>query len=297
MKRAVEFYSEGFKLCGDIYVPNDIPTGERRSGILLCHGYTGVKDLYLPDNARVLNEAGYVVMTFDYKGWGESEGKSPNRLAPHSRVADVQAAMTFLGLQPEVNEDNIGIYGTSYGGATVSWVGAIDQRAKCIVSVVGIGHGARWMSRVRRMDEWFDLLDLSKADREQRALTGKSEMVERADILLPDRQSAELAAAARKDNPAAVGTIPVEYVDDTIGFNPEWIVDQISPRPILFITSLDDRLVPPEESEQLYKHAGEPKKLVVLEGVGHYEVYVEPAFSEVMKETLDWYQTYLPAKG
>ena len=297
MKRAVEFYSEGFKLCGDIYVPNDLPAGEKRSGILLCHGYTGVKDLYLPDNARVLNEAGYVVMTFDYKGWGESEGKSPNRLAPHSRVADVQAAMTFLGLQPEVNEDNIGIYGTSYGGATVSWVGAIDQRAKCIVSVVGIGHGARWMSRVRRMDEWFDLLDRSKADREQRALTGKSEMVERADILLPDRQSAELAAAARKDNPAAVGTIPVEYVDDTIGFNPEWIVNQISPRPILFITSLDDRLVPPEESEKLYEHAGEPKKLVVLNGVGHYEVYAEPAFSEVMKETLDWYQTYLPAKG
>ena len=297
MKRAVEFYSEGFKLSGDIYVPNDLPTGERRSGILLCHGYTGVKDLYLPDNARVLNEAGYVVMTFDYKGWGESEGKSPNRLAPHSRVADVQAAMTFLGLQPEVNEDNIGIYGTSNGGATVSWVGAIDQRAKCIVSVVGIGHGARWMSRVRRMDEWFDLLERSKADREQRALTGKSEMVERADILLPDRQSAELAAAARKDNPAAVGTIPVEYVDDTIGFNPEWIVDQISPRPILFITSLDDGLVPPEESEKLYEHAGEPKKLVVLKGVGHYEVYAEPAFSEVMKETLDWYQTYLPAKG
>ena len=296
MKRAVEFYSEGFKLSGDIYVPNDLPTGERRSGILLCHGYTGVKDLYLPDNARVLNEAGYVVMTFDYKGWGESEGKSPNRLAPHSRVADVQAAMTFLGLQAEVNEDNIGIYGTSYGGATVSWVGAIDQRAKCIVSVVGIGHGARWMSRVRRMDEWFDLLDRSKADREQRALTGKSEMVERADILLPDRQSAELAAAARKDNPAAVGTIPVEYVDDTIGFNPEWIVNQISPRPILFITSLDDRLVPPEESEKLYEHAGEPKKLVVLKGVGHYEVYAEPAFSEVMKETLDWYQTYLPAR-
>ena len=265
--------------------------------MLLCHGYTGVKDLYLPDNARVLNEAGYVVMTFDYKGWGNSEGVSPNRLAPYSRVADVQAAMTYLGLQPEVNEDSIGIYGTSYGGATVSWVGAIDQRAKCIVSVVGIGHGARWMSRVRRMDEWFDLLEHSKTDREQRALTGKSEMVERADILLPDRQSAELAAAARKNNPAAVGTIPVEYVDDTIGFNPEWVVGQISPRPILFITSNDDRLVPQEESEQLYAHAGEPKKLVVLNGAGHYQVYAEPHFSEVMKETLAWYQKYLPAKG
>ena len=297
MKRAVEFYSEGFKLCGDVYLPDGLASDETRSAVLLCHGYTGVKDLYLPDNARVLNEAGYVVMTFDYKGWGDSEGVSPNRLVPYSRVADVQAAMTFLGLQTEVNENSIGIYGTSYGGAIVSWVGAVDPRAKCIVSVVGIGHGARWMSRVRRMDEWFDLLERSKSDREQRALTGRSEMVDRAEILLPDRQSAELAAAARRNNPAAVGTIPVEYVDDTIGFNPEWIVGRISPRPILFITSDDDRLVPQEESEQLYAHAGEPKKLVVLNGVGHYEVYIEPAFSQVMDETIAWYQKYLPAKG
>ena len=297
MKRAVEFYSEGFKLCGDVYTPDGLGPGEQRAGVLLCHGYTGVKDLYLPDNARVLNEAGYVVMTFDYKGWGESEGKSPHRLAPYSRVADVQAAMTFLGVQPEVDEERIGIYGTSYGGATVSWVGAIDPRAKCVVSVVGIGHGARWMSRVRRMDEWFDLLERSAEDRTQRALTGKSDMVERSDILLPDRQSAALAAAARAKNPAAVGTIPLEYVDDTLGFNPEWIVGRISPRPILFITSSDDRLVPPEESEQLYAHAGEPKKLVTLKGFGHYEVYAEPAFSEVMKHTLEWYREYLPARG
>ena len=295
MKRAVEFYSEGFKLCGDVYTPDDLQSGEQRAAVLLCHGYTGVKDLYLPDNARVLNEAGYVVMTFDYKGWGDSEG-SRSRLAPYSRVMDVQAAMTFLGLQPEVDAERIGLYGTSYGGATVSWVGAVDARAKCIVSVVGIGNGARWMSRVRRVDEWFDLLERSEQDRNKRATTGKSEMVDRSEILLPDRQSAELAAAARRGNPAAVGTIPLEYVDDTIGFNPEWIVDRISPRPILFITSDNDRLVLPEESEQLYAHAKEPKKLVVLKDCGHYEVYAEPAFSEVMAATLEWYAQYLPAR-
>ena len=292
MKRAVEFYSEGFKLVGDIYVPDGLPSGEQRAAVLLCHGYTGVKDLYLPDNAKTLHGAGYVVMTFDYKGWGESEG-TRSRLAPYSRVADVQAAMTYLGMQPEADADRIGLYGTSYGGATVSWTGAVDQRAKCIVSVVGIGHGARWMSRVRRVDEWFDLQERSKEDREKRASTGESEYVDRSEILLPDRQSAELAAAARRNNPAAVGTIPLEYVDDTIGFNPEWIVDKISPRPILFITSDNDRLVLPEESEQLYAHAGDPKKLVVLKGYGHYEVYSEPAFSEVMAATLEWYGVYL----
>ncbi len=295
MKREIEFYSEGFKLCGDVYVPDGLAPGEQRSAVLLCHGYTGVKDLYLPDNARALNEAGYVAMTFDYKGWGGSEG-SRSRLAPYSRVMDVQAAMTILGIQPEVDSGAIGLYGTSYGGATVSWVGAVDPRAKCIVSVVGIGHGARWMSRVRRVDEWYDLQERSQHDREQRAATGQSEMVERSEILLPDRQSAKLAEEARRHNPAAVSTIPMEYVDDTIGFNPEWIVGKISPRPILFITTDDDRLVLPEESEQLYAHAGEPKKLVVLKGYGHYEVYVEPAFSEVMAETLGWFGEYMPAR-
>ena len=152
------------------------------------------------------------------------------------------------------------------------------------------------MSRVRRVDEWLDLLERSQNDRKKRATTGESEFVDRSEILLPDRQSAELAAAARRNNPAAVSTIPLEYVDDTIGFNPEWIVDKISPRPILFITSDDDRLVLPEESEQLYAHAKEPKKLVVLKGRGHYEVYAEPAFSEVMKATLDWYGQYLPPR-
>jgi dipeptidyl aminopeptidase/acylaminoacyl peptidase len=294
-KKAVGFYSEGFRLVGDVYAPDDASASDRRAGIVLCHGYTGVKDMYLPDNARVLVEAGYVVLTFDYKGWGDSEG-ARSRLAPYSRVADVQAALTYIGTLPEVDPDRLGIYGTSYGGATVVWTGAIDARVKCVVSVVGIGDGTRWMRSVRRPDEFHDLLERSGQDRVKRTLEGKSEFVKREEILLPDRQSAELAAAARRNNPAAVGTIPLEYVAETLEFSPEWIVDRIAPRPVLFITTDDDRLVPPGESRQLYARAGEPKKLVVLEGYGHYEVYLEPAFSEVMRETLAWYQRYLPAR-
>jgi dipeptidyl aminopeptidase/acylaminoacyl peptidase len=295
MKQAISFYSEGVRLVGDVYHPDGARPGERRAGIVLCHGYTGVKDLYLPDNARVLNEAGYVVLTFDYKGWGDSAGPR-SRLAPYSRVADVQAALTYLGTLPGVDPERLGIYGTSYGGATVVWVGAIDPRAQCVVSVVGIGNGARWMRSVRRPDEWHDLLDRSARDRVRRALEGESELVSREEILLPDRQSAELAAAARRNNPAAVGAIPLEYVEHTIQFNPEWVVDRIAPRPVLFITTDDDRLVPPEESYQLYARAGEPKKLVVLRGYGHYQVYAEPAFSEVMHAAVDWYRQHLPPR-
>jgi fermentation-respiration switch protein FrsA (DUF1100 family) len=74
------------------------------------------------------------------------------------------------------------------------------------------------------------------------------------------------------------------------------VVDKIAPRPVLFITTDDDRLVPPDESLQLYARAGEPKKLVVLKGYGHYEVYTDPAFSEVMKATVAWFRQHLPPR-
>jgi fermentation-respiration switch protein FrsA (DUF1100 family) len=134
------------------------------------------------------------------------------------------------------------------------------------------------------------------ADRRKRALTGVSELAERNEILLPDRQSAELGAAARRNNPLAVTQVPLEFVDDTLGFNPEWVVDRIAPRPVLFITADDDRLVPPQESEAMYARASEPKKLVVLKGVGHYEVYGGEPFRQVMNETLAWYRAHLPAR-
>ncbi len=290
----VSFYSEGVKLAGDLFLPDNLAAGEKRAGILLCHGYTGVRNLYLPDTARALTEAGYVVLTFDYKGWGDSEG-SPNRLAPYGRVLDSQAALTFLGAQDMVDAGRLGIYGTSYGGATVVWTAAVDPRVKCVVSVVGVGHGRRWMRSVRHPDEFADLLALAEEDRVRRVMTGQSKFVERTDILLPDRQSAALAAAARAGNPGAVSQIPLEFIDDTLGFHPEWVVDKIAPRPVLFITTDDDRLVPPDESEALYAKAGEPKKLVVLPGWGHYEVYTGEAFRQVIAPTIAWYREHLPA--
>ncbi len=152
------------------------------------------------------------------------------------------------------------------------------------------------MRSVRRPDEWADLLARAKADRARRALEGQSELAERAEILALDRQSAALAAEARKANPNALNTLPMEYVDETLGFNPEWVVDKIAPRPVLFVTTDDDRVVPAGETEAMYAKCGEPKKLVVLEGVGHYQVYAEPAFSALMAEVVPWYQKYIPAR-
>ena len=57
-RQTISFYSEGAKLAGDLFLPDGSGADDRRAGIVLCHGYTGVKDLYLPDNAEWLRQAG-----------------------------------------------------------------------------------------------------------------------------------------------------------------------------------------------------------------------------------------------
>jgi hypothetical protein len=36
--------------------------------------------------------------------------------------------------------------------------------------------------------------------------------------------------------------------------------------------------------------------MVTLPGVGHYEVYVPPAFDGVMRETVPWFKEHLPVR-
>ena len=48
MKRTVEFYSEGHKLAGDLYLPDDLPQDQKQPGVVLCGGYAGVKEYQRP---------------------------------------------------------------------------------------------------------------------------------------------------------------------------------------------------------------------------------------------------------
>ena len=78
MSQPVNFYSEGFKLFGDIYLPTKLGKPEKRPGIVLCHDHIGVRHLYLPQEiAHAFTSAGYVVLTFDYKGWAIAKDRKP----------------------------------------------------------------------------------------------------------------------------------------------------------------------------------------------------------------------------
>ncbi len=291
MRETFNFYSEGEKLSGHVYLP-DGASKAPYPGIVLCGGYTGIKEVYAPDFAHKLNMAGYACIAFDYKGWGCSEGP-PNRLDPHGRVSDAFAATTVLASHKGVDSGRIGVLGWSYGGATAIWLAAVDQRIRCVTSVASIGHGRRWMESVREMDEINALHKRANKDRLSRTFKGISETVDAPDILHMGSREKELWAQARSDSSIEPRPLPLEFIDETMVFHPEWVVDKISPRPILFIGAELDGVTPMEETHSLYAGANEPKKLVIIPDCGHFDIYSGSPFNTVCLESIDWFSDNL----
>lgn len=295
MAERVTFHSDGIQLAGYVYRPGGLAQGERRSAVLLCHGFGAHQERYLPDIANHLSARGYVVMTFDYRGFGESEGPRW-RLIPLEQIADIRNALTFLQLQDSVLPSSVGLYGTSFGGANVVYAAAIDQRVKCVVSVVGVGNGERWLRSLRRSYEWAELLRQLEEDWKERVLTGQSRMVDRLELMLTDPETAAEANKVLQQFPSSCTHLPLETGQAVIDYHPEEVAAKIAPRPVLFIVADKDVLVPNYITREVYDRALEPKAWVSIPDCGHYDVYYEPAVSSVMASAGEWYQRYIPAR-
>ena len=82
MDKKVQFYSEGTPVAGIMGFPEDYQVGEQRAAVIFCHGFTAVKEIFLPDNAKRLQADGYITLNFDYRYFGESGGEPRSRLIP-----------------------------------------------------------------------------------------------------------------------------------------------------------------------------------------------------------------------
>src|SRR5689334_248610 len=70
--RQVTIWSDGTRMAGDLYVPRDLKEGEKRPTVLFCAGTAGTKQGNGALYARRFVKEGFVVLAFDYRGWGES---------------------------------------------------------------------------------------------------------------------------------------------------------------------------------------------------------------------------------
>ena len=281
-EKAVKFYSGGLKLSGVLYLPGTDPASRPWPGMVLCNGFTSVKEMYLPEIGRAMAREGFAALAFDYRGFGDSEGPA-GRLIPEEQVEDVRNAITFLQTQSGIDASRIGLYGTSFGGGIVIATGAIDQRVHSVISSVPVCNGERWLRGMRSYWEWTAFRRELEADRKRRVVTGTSARVDRALIAPPD-PAARQAHAASPERPK----LPLETAEAIIEFNPEALVDRLSPRPFLMIVAGDDMRVPAEVSMPAFHRAGEPKSLVVFEGAAHHDVYRPPLQDRLFEVVLSW---------
>lgn len=290
-KRTVKFYSEGVRLEGDLYLPSNLKAGERRPGIVLCHGFTGLRALILGDYAKVFVDAGFVALTFDYRGFGGSKGEKW-RLIPLEQIDDIRNAITFFEAQPQVDPDRIGLWGTSFGGANAPYAAAVDSRVKAVVGQVGFGDGERFMLDVRSYGERVELMRKLAEDRRRRAINGVGERVDPIDLALRSSQSRNFLPQALKAVPEMKCDLSWETVEKTLEYKPIEVIHRISPRALLLIGARDDNVCPIEGYEKLYERACEPKKLVVLP-IEHYDIYAGKWFDESARLAREWFERFL----
>ena len=136
MRKDITFLSKELRCSGWLYVPDDLKAGVKAPAIVMATGFTGVKEAILPDFATRFVNAGFVTMVFDYRYFGDSEGEPRSQNFPLELVEDCRNAITWVSDQPEVDSQRIGIWGTSYGGGLVLYVGTYDRRVKAVVSQV-----------------------------------------------------------------------------------------------------------------------------------------------------------------
>ncbi|MGA2410647.1 MAG: alpha/beta fold hydrolase [Candidatus Binataceae bacterium] len=289
-QRTVSFFSEGTKMEGDLFLPSDLKSGERRPIVVLCHGFTGVRSMILGDYAKVFASAGFIALTFDYRGYGGSEGPR-RRLIPLEQIDDIRNAISFAETLPEADPARIGLWGTSFGGANAPYAAALDTRIKAVVGQVGFGDGERLLLDTRLFGEREELLRKVAEDRRRRAAEGPGARLDPLDAL-NSAQTRGFMGAALKDIAPSKIDISWETIEKTLEYKPIEVIDRIAPRALLLIGARDDDLCKIEGYEKLYERAREPKKLVVLP-ITHYEIYAGKWLEESSRLACEWFERFL----
>lgn len=119
--------TDNLKLCGIWHLPKE----KTDKAIILAHGITVDKDEdgIFPDLAKKLCEKGFAVFRFDFRGSGESEGKSVD-MTIKGEIEDLKAAVNYV---LKSGYKKIGLLGASFGGGIATTVGSIYQnKIKCL---------------------------------------------------------------------------------------------------------------------------------------------------------------------
>src|SRR6266852_1613416 len=287
MRRDVTFTSEGLNCAGWLYVPDDLKSDERRPAIVMAHGFSAVKEMYLDAFAERFVAAGFVTLVFDYRYQGASwgEGEPRGQIIPSEQQEDYRNAITWISLRSEVDASRIGVWGSSYSGAHVLHLAAFDKRIKAAVAQVPLVNGIENARRLMRPDVMAGFIEVLAEDRKQRYTQGSGGAVpvvapEGEPSALPTPDSYEWFTTTGKNRaPNWRNQVSLESMEKFLEYNPAANIHLIAPTPLLMVIASHDTLTPTDLALAAYERALEPKSLAIGKGP-HFAAYTEPGFSQ-----------------
>ncbi|TMQ62742.1 MAG: alpha/beta fold hydrolase [Candidatus Eisenbacteria bacterium] len=136
----VSFKSRGDELTGLLYRPRE--GDSRLPAIVVTGSWTTVKEQMPAVYAERLAAAGYAALTFDFRGYGESEGEPRHFESPKKKVEDIRSAVDFLASSNLVDGGRIGLLGVCASAGYAAEEAASDERVRAIALVAPWLHDA-----------------------------------------------------------------------------------------------------------------------------------------------------------
>ncbi len=163
---------DGETISFNVFEPDN--GGKRKPAILIGHGVMVNKEM-LKEYAIELAASGFVAITFDFRGHGQSSGKL-NRIL---LTQDVKAIKKYLESRGDIYIHKLGYIGYSMGGGPGNKIVKDDKDFKCFI---GIGTGLSIDDDDCENRTLNILMILAKYDEGRDLKTSKKEVADRLDM-------------------------------------------------------------------------------------------------------------------
>lgn len=301
----VSFPSDGIRLAGHLYLPPTPPAGGRRPGIVLDGPMMSIKEITVPVYALRLARAGYTVLTFDRRGWGESEGTLRQHMNPPDNVRDIRNATTYLLSRDDIDPERVAGVGVCAGGGFMLQAGALDRRYHA-VACIGAMYGARQpMHDDLGHDGWIEAMRTMAAGRLADFEAGRplvyqagapSSAPPGTALTLADEPYNFYTSRQQQIAPTWRNELTQESMQNMAEYDATIYAPLVSPTPLLVVHGTLNPVVPPRYARQVHATAGEPKSMVWIETTNHVQIYdIEPTVSQSTNALIDWLSEHMPA--
>ena len=289
----VTYFSEGHVVAATLFVPETLDATRRYPGVVLCQGFGGIRDTpNFNGIAAALNEAGYIALSFDNRGWGESGGQR-GRLAPLEQVDDIRNSVTYLETLEYLDVDRIGLLGVSYGCLTSTHAAAIDKRVKAVLGCLGVSTGIDGVTNIRTPEEMAEWEEKVRQARKNLVLYNDVDRSLKAYDVFKDPQSLIPMRAYWDNRPLGRTPMGFDSIGRVMDHRPIDEVHKISPRALGLLCVTNDTTADPKSLRKLYDAALEPKRWIAVEGLGHYDLYSEPHAERFRSEIVTFFDEFL----